>query len=319
MDPAEILREITERTTVRAFIAGGQRDPNQLTDTVFATRHPERGGRRLEPSEHALVGEWRDIRGFVVEPELMCGSLAAESLAGPARGGAPPDAVISAVAHCARPLRPRTTNANAPCWMVVHCTGSGPAERSKHSVFTRPALEYALDVYLSSSPKATWPHYVIDFNGAIHAVSDERDRGRHAGWSKLGGAAFWTSGEWSAPAWWSAVWSPARTPVDLLPAGAHSPNSSSIGVELLIHEQHYTHDQYIGLARLIAELVTRYPAMRPVSAPQSGVLLGHEDVDPRTGETGRANEGGGWDPGAHRTAPYFSWERLWNVLEPMLA
>ena len=159
---------------------------------------------------------------------------------------------------------------------------------------------------------------VIDFNGAIYATCDEQERGRHAGWLDFGGAGFWTSGAWSPPAWWRAAWPDAATPVDLLPTDAASPNTDSIGIELLIHHQHYTHDQYVALARLIADLATRYPALRPTAAPEAQRLLGHEDVDPRTGEGGRANAGGGWDPGAHRDAPFFDWDRLWAELAPRL-
>lgn len=308
----EILREITERTTIRAQLAGGERDPNKLTDAVFAIRHPEHGP--IAVGETALAAEWGAILEHVVEPELMAASQLLDGTGARERGDAPPDAVISPIAHCTRGLRPRDATRNEPRWMVVHCTGSGPAVHSKRSEYRRPALDFALDVYLAAHADAVWPHYVIDFNGAVHAVCDERQRGRHAGWSKLGGGAFWTSGSWTASDWWSSVWSPARTPNDLLPSGASSPNSDSIGVELLVHGQRYTHDQYRGLARLIAELASRYPAMRPARAPQAGVLLGHEDVDPRTGPDGRANAGGGWDPGAHRRDPFFSWQRLWTEL-----
>lgn len=313
MDPEQILREITERTTVRAAIAGGEPRWNVLTDTVFAIRHPNHGP--IAAGDAALAAEWNEIRERIVEPELMTGP---HGLDGPLdRTGARDGARISAIAHCTRGLRPRDRSVNEPRWMVVHCTGGSPAQHSKRSEFRRPALEFALDVYLAGRDDAVWPHYVIDFNGAVHAVCDELMRGRHAGWAKIGGGAFWTDGGWTPADWWTAAWTPARTPNDLLASGAASPNTHSIGVELLIHEQRYTHDQYRGLARLIADLAARYPAMRPTRAPQGGVLVGHEDVDPRGGPDGRANAGGGWDPGAHRRDPFFSWERVWRELEKL--
>ena len=318
MDPREILQEVTERTTVRALIASGQREPDALTDRVFFIRHPERAGRGLEPDETELVAEWRQIRDLVIEPELIAGPLPAVLDGVSEQAGAPPGAVISALAHCVRGLHERDGRATHPRLVVVHCTGGGPAKDSLATGGRRPAIEFALDVYLRRGPKAVWPHYVIDFNGAIYATCDEQERGRHAGWLDFGGAGFWTSGAWSPPAWWRAAWPDAATPVDLLPTDAASPNTDSIGIELLIHHQHYTHDQYVALARLIADLATRYPALRPTAAPEAQRLLGHEDVDPRTGEGGRANAGGGWDPGAHRDAPFFDWDRLWAELAPRL-
>src|SRR5262249_18279808 len=40
-------------------------------------------------------------------------------------------------------------------------------------------------------------------------------------------------------------------------------------------------------------------------------LCGHEDVEPLR----RSNTGGGWDPGAHRTNPTFSWTQLWSRIQ----
>lgn len=318
MDPRDILREITERTTVRALIAGGERARDTLTDRIFFIRHPERAGRGLEPDETALVEEWRQLRAWLVEPELIAGPLPAVHDGPAEQPGAPPGATLSALAHCVRGFHPSDGRVTQPRLVVVHCTGGEPATRSLATDGSRPAIEFALDVYERRGPDDVWPHYVIDFNGAIHATSDERRRARHAGWRKLGGAAFWTSGAWSPPSWWRAAWPDAATPVDLLPAGSASPNTDSIGIELLVHHQRYTHDQYVALARLIADLATRYPALRPSTAPEAGRLLGHEDVDPRTGRDGRANAGGGWDPGGHRDDPFFDWGRLWSELAPRL-
>jgi pimeloyl-ACP methyl ester carboxylesterase len=59
-----------EQIAVRQAIARGIRDENRLTDLVFAARHPERQGRRLERDERPLIAEWLDIRSRLVRPAL---------------------------------------------------------------------------------------------------------------------------------------------------------------------------------------------------------------------------------------------------------
>ena len=132
----------------------------------------------------------------------------------------------------------------------------------------------------------------------------------------IGAAREYFVTSWKAPQWWSDVWSRfgAKTPLNLLPPGARSPNSQSIGIELLILPQlAYTDAQYVALARLIQDIQHRYALQIP-SAP-SKQLLGHEDYTPVTLEGGRADANGGWDPGAHRANPYFSWRRVWSEMQ----
>lgn len=62
--------KVDERAAVRSSIAGGQRDPNALTDMVFFQRHPERRGRLLRADEYKLVAEWKAILRTIVLPEL---------------------------------------------------------------------------------------------------------------------------------------------------------------------------------------------------------------------------------------------------------
>ncbi|SDL47525.1 phage tail tip lysozyme [Pseudomonas indica] len=62
---------------VRLAIAGGQRDPNALTNMVFFARHPERNGRPLAQGEAdfaRLSREWLDIRNNLVRPALAGGA-----------------------------------------------------------------------------------------------------------------------------------------------------------------------------------------------------------------------------------------------------
>lgn len=321
--PADELREITERTTIRARIAAGERRVEQLTDTIFFIRHPDRVGTQLGDGDHDLVREWKAIRNKVVAPELMTGQLPlVQHTVETNRTALRDRAVISPFAHCTRGVRDPDKTTNKPKWIVVHCTGPGPAESSEETHFEDPAIDFALKFYLRDDKKAVYPHYVIDFNGAIHATCSEDQRGRHAGWKPIGGAAFWKT--FSAPEWWTKAWAPATSPLDLLPDGLDAPNDDSIGIELMIHHRSYTIDQYRGLGVLIADIATRYPHIRLDGAPRKKLLVGHEDLhplrrhegDPEDG--GRADDGGGWDPGAHREDPFFDWSLAWREIEKNL-
>lgn len=230
------------------------------------------------------------------------------------RKGVPPDAVLSPLAITLRGLRKAKTRRAKVSQIVVHMTGSGPVSQSKKSGYTKPAIDFALNWYLDGN--GGYPHYVIDFNGTIYATCDERFASAHAGWVHAGGKARFQSASWKAPAWWLAVWGRFgfRSPIDLLPKGMAGPNSGSIGIELLITSKPaFTDAQYRALARLVADIAQRHSIAIP--AAPSPTFLGHEDYAPiPTEEKGRANAAGGWDPGAHRANPYFSWSRLWSYL-----
>jgi hypothetical protein len=218
---------------------------------------------------------------------------------------APAAPVVSSLAVRTRPLKPGRARTLPVFGVCVHTTGSGPAAKSRQR--GRPAIEVALDVYYGQPED---PHYVIDYNGTIHAVVPENRVAWHAGW---GGAGKGRWASWTAPAWWSGVWRrwKAATPADLLPPGARDPNQVYIGVELLGNEQAtgFTPAQYDALARLVVDVTRRHGITIP--AAPSPRLLGHEDVEPIR----RSNRFGGWDPGAHRTKPVFSWAGLWSRMQ----
>jgi N-acetyl-anhydromuramyl-L-alanine amidase AmpD len=199
--------------------------------------------------------------------------------------------------------------------IVVHTTGGGPATRSAKNAKTgrgcQTAIDCALQYYRHGG--GGFPHYVIDFDGKVHATCPEEYIAWHAGWtSKAGGRNRWKN--WSPPAWWARIWGANKTPLDLIPPGANSPNSQHLGIELLGAAKGgpYTDAQYTALARLVADIDRRH-GLGLDRAP-SPRLLGHEDVNPLTGEGGRADTKGGWDPGAHRAQPRFSWTRLWSLV-----
>jgi hypothetical protein len=66
----EAKMAVDEASMLQTAIDGGESDENHLTDMVFNARHPERGGKKLQPNEQALVKEWTDIRDHVVRPAV---------------------------------------------------------------------------------------------------------------------------------------------------------------------------------------------------------------------------------------------------------
>jgi hypothetical protein len=316
---------LLEQSVLVAAIAAGQRSESVLTDRLLRLRHPEYKDKPIARGDEAIKAEWRQIRDRQVVPLLltgpfigpMHGSLATTPAGTDLRKGVPEGAVLSPLSITRRGLRKAPTrHPGTIAAIVVHNTSRGPANRSRERGYRRPAIEYALDHYLNG--KEGFPHYVVDFNGTIYATCDERFVAWHAGWVHAGGAKLFRSG-WTAPGWWSRVWSQhgAATPIDLLPKGARSPNYRTIGIELLLlPDMSYTSQQYTALARLVVDLQRRNPDLQITQAP-SRALLGHEDFAPVTAEGGRADAHGGWDPGAHRDRPFFDWQRLWLEIQAL--
>ena len=237
-------------------------------------------------------------------------TLPAEPGAGWLGEAAPAVTAVSPLAVTPRPLVHRSARTLPVYGVCVHTTGSGPAITGGKT--GKAPIAVALDYYFG--PEGLGPHYVVGYDGTIYAVCDEGQVAWHAGWQPIGGKARWAS--WTAPAWWSAVWRPwnAATPADLLPPGARDPNQVYIGVELLADQTGwgFTEEQYDSLARLVLDVAWRHGITIP--AAPSPRLLGHEDTNP----IGRETKGvGGWDPGAHRTDPKFSWARLWSRMQAL--
>jgi hypothetical protein len=202
-----------------------------------------------------------------------------------------------------------------PVWgIVVHTTGSGPATCAgkPNRWICKSAIDCALALYGPGGMEG-FPHYVIGYDGSIYSAAPENYVAWHAGWTKeTGGRAGWA--HWSPPTWWSSVWGSGRTPLDLIPKDAGSPNSRHIGIELLGGPSGggYTEAQYRSLARLVTDIERRHALN--LGEPPNSRLLGHEDVNPLTTKGGRADARGGWDPGAHREPPRFSWKRLGDLM-----
>jgi hypothetical protein len=234
------------------------------------------------------------------DPASLESATAAHALA-----AAPTISPLADASHGLHSARRRTQPVAGVC---VHTTGGGIATLATRS--GRPAALVAVDFYLHGTE---FPHYLVGYDGRIFAICDEQSVAPHAGWAAIGGRRPWAT--WTAPTWWSSVWRGhrARTPVDLLPRGARSPNDVYIGVELLANPPgltrgRFTDAQYVALARLVRDITDRWHVV--VSRVPSRQVLGHEDVNPIS----RQDRAGGWDPGAHRARPRFSWPKLWMAM-----
>jgi len=316
------LSAVISRALIGIHVAAGRRpggpalDPNELTNKVFFSRHPQLRGTKLPPSGTPLGREWVQIRNEVVAPMLLSGPAIGPIHGAPqVRAKVPADAVISPLSTTVRGLRRGFRRRQGALGaIVIHNTSRGPADKSAKAGYRRAAVDFALDHYLDHTEG--FPHYVVDFNGTIYATCDERFQAWHATWKGIGGGSYFR-GTWTPRSWWTSIWNPlgVRTPLDLLPSGANLPNERSIGIELMITPTlGYTPQQYSALARLVVDIATRQQLT--IDRAPSKALLGHEDYAPFPLEPlmGREGQGGGFDPGAHRDSPFFSWSRLWTEI-----
>lgn len=276
---------------------------------------------KLSPSSSLLFENEKDILSMkYVGPKIGPIHTGVVPATSELRVDVPKGAILSPLAITLRGLRDAPNKMSKVSQIVIHNTGRGPVTRSKDGKYRKSAIDYALSYYLNGD--GGFPHYVIDFNGTIYATCDERYQAHHAGWRHSGGRSLFESKDWKSPEWWTKVWGKYgfNSPIDLLPKDANSPNSESIGIELLISpDLSFAEQQYSALAQLVIDIEQRYQLVIP-SIPNQ-ILLGHEDYAPVSGDGGRATSKGGWDPGAHRSDPYFSWDKLWfyilwNKLKP---
>jgi len=161
--------------------------------------------------------------------------------------------------------------------------------------------------------------YSVDPWGDVRCHGSEDTRSWAQGYRK-GTYRKIQAGELPPPRWWVEAWSDVdlniglaekqydehasfEHPIDLLPHGATSPNYNSVSIEFVQWGGQYllTDAQYAVGHELIWDICNRHE----IPHNRLGVL-GHEDVTPWW----RDDAGGGWDPGAHRATPRFSWEAM---------
>ena len=162
------------------------------------------------------------------------------------------------------------------------------------------------------SPGAVCPHYIISYNGDIHAIISEDSIAWHTAYStahtelyKLGfsewskwrikSGALEKSAKSDFYAQWHARWPDIDDPRNLC---SSKPNFSSIGIEMQSLENPtdkiFTPQQYATLTHLLKSISLR----RFINLNKNSVL-GHSDVDPIS----RFN----WDPGSK-----FDWNFVYS-------
>ncbi|GAB4539884.1 MAG: hypothetical protein Tsb0020_53390 [Haliangiales bacterium] len=77
----------------------------------------------------------------------------------------------------------------------------------------------------------------------------------------------------------------------------------------------FTEAQHTAVAALAVDIATRNGFARDTGWPRTGRLVGHEDLTP----VSRHNRANGWDPGALRDKPRFSWALLYQASGQILA
>ena len=211
-----------------------------------------------------------------------------------------------------------------PWGVCLHTTGGGVVAKAKKTGKT--PIRVALDVYLASQAGANgypWggPGYVIAHDGGIWQLAEDTTRTQHVGSFVEGHdrRAEYLSGEWlkmcsaEAVAQWKAAWGKlAKSPQHLFPSRA--PNTDLVGIEMIPVGEgfgkpmakglKFTKAQHDAAVRLCMDIARRnaFP-MGWWKQGDDGMcrLVGHESV----GLIDRHDSGGGWDPGALRSAPYF--------------
>lgn len=206
--------------------------------------------------------------------------------------------------------------------ICVHTTGDGiPAK----VISTRGThLDVARGVYLSMG--SVGPHHVVDPFGNVETYADDGVIRHHAGLEAADRRSY-LDGHWendrnridpAVVAWWKARWPGVKSPSHLYPS--KSINADYVGIELIpagayikdkgwtwmwgtppgFDKQRFSVEQYWSLAKLCNGIAKDYG----LDLSKVGVLLGHEDVNPKTRP--------GYDPGDKIQA--FSWSLLRGLL-----
>lgn len=179
----------------------------------------------------------------------------------------------------------------------------------------REPIDVALDWY---RPKAS-VHYTVDYDGTIFQMMPDDWRGAHVGISRKERKAY-LSGTWEEELppgiinqwmarWYWPILHGFKSPQNLYPG--RSPNGFYVAIEMVPlleptkENLWFTDAQHEAVADLAMDLARRHnwPPLWALS-PR---LLGHEDLDAYARWDKRH---GGWDPGALRKRPRFSWEKV---------
>ena len=197
-----------------------------------------------------------------------------------------------------------------PYGLMLHTTGRGLLDQAKKA--KRSPLATAIDIY--TKRKGYGPHYVLDQDGDLIQIADERERMGHAGVTAAE-RELYLSGKWqekvsktTALRWmeWWFVGQQVKSPSHLYPST--SPNNDYVGIELIPNSRaKFADRQYEVLRAFIQDFEQRYDLdLLSTAFIPNRHLLGHEDAEPLN----RSDRLGGWDPGAARAQPRFHWSLL---------
>lgn len=207
---------------------------------------------------------------------------------------------------------------SAPYGLVVHTPGSTAIAKARKLGI--PPLEYLVAHY--NERGRFGPHYVCDLDGTLVQLEDDDEVTWHVGWTTIM-TRLYRTGRWRRVASaatveaWDERWPGRRSPLELLPGD--TPNACMLGIEVipivapseyepLVPGMRYTAMQHESVRGLVRDLARRHRWPR---AELRARVLGHEDLAPLpwpANPSGRADAGGGWDPGALRASPRWDWE-----------
>lgn len=239
---------------------------------------------------------------------------------------------ISPIANQEDDLVPDRERRNSVFGLAVHTTGGGILDKAKKDgvkVDNPDLIRYIIKYYAQAGYSC---HYIIHYDGKIYQVTHDDRRVSHIGVDAAERVKY-LSGEWITKVpktpllLWQKTWLGKWSPQVLFPN--HFPNDDYVGAEMPIlatpraNGLRYTDDQHHSVARLAIDLWRRHgwpretlvQASKDSRALPCGRLLGHEDLD----AFGRWQATGGWDPGALRPRPWFSWPLVRFFLQLELA
>lgn len=240
---------------------------------------------------------------------------------------------------------------------IVHMTGSGivlkeigvnrALDEGEDPV--RRCLRYYANKRGRDGKPRSSSHYLIGYDGEIYWLTGERIRVFHVGVYAPERAAY-ASGAWRrgisvqtkegiegpirerAVVQWDAAWPGHESPLDLA-LGGGLVNDHSVASEMppagfplgggrfeplaglnIRPGTWHTEEQHFAVARLAVDLARRWAWPQDWAQRSSRRVTGHEDHD----LFGRADGGGGWDPGALRAAPRWDWPHVFNLIQDAL-
>jgi hypothetical protein len=158
-------------------------------------------------------------------------------------------------------------------FIVVHTTGSGVIAQAQNAGKTKPEeiARFACEFYARSGNNVS-THLLVDWEGKVWQILPLTVDGWHSGWDpklrELYKSSEWQ--KWSRPvngvleqkapegnySLWKSLFPGKKSPADLLPAGASSPNKGSISIDLLArpYKQTWTTEQLSALHKTIKEV-----------------------------------------------------------------